>query len=85
MTPCKERLNMTDTTHTDGGPAFPMWDRTYPGEADSGMSLRDWFAGQAMAGLLAKSRDSFVEWHEYASWAYGAADAMLAERERRRS
>ena len=28
----------------DGGPAFQQ----------SGMSLRDWFAGQALSGLLAK-------------------------------
>lgn len=44
----------------DGGPAFPATcsaDGTplvvaYPANQVSGMSLRDWFAGQALAGLM---------------------------------
>lgn len=37
------------TTIDDGGPAFPV-----PGNPATmpGMSLRDWFAGQAMASLV---------------------------------
>jgi hypothetical protein len=45
------------------------------------MSLRDWFAGQALIGV-ASSR----EWERYtdvAAHAYGLADAMLAERAKR--
>lgn len=40
----------------DGGPAFPseVGGKTPPDQR-SGMSLRDWFAGQAMAGLLARN------------------------------
>lgn len=34
----------------DGGPAFPVQHRDT--EPDEGMSLRDWFAGQALCGLL---------------------------------
>jgi len=60
---------MTDT-RPDGGPAFPMpiasYNATGQPARDSvayaaevfpggqGMSLRDWFAGQAMAGILAE-------------------------------
>lgn len=64
----------------DGGPAFPV-----PGVRD-GMSLRDWFAGQALAGIHAALQASNwpkEAWHRYAATcAYMAADAMLAEREK---
>ena len=41
--------------------------------------LRDHFAGQALAGMLADhTRDAYP--HEYAENAYKYADAMLAER-----
>lgn len=61
----------------DGGPAFPLpvteWN---PGNA--GMSLRDWFAGQALAGIMTLRPNTADE----AAWAaYEAADAMLAARE----
>jgi hypothetical protein len=38
---------------TDGGPAFPIAHNTenYP-QCPKGMSLRDWFAGQAVAGFI---------------------------------
>lgn len=61
----------------DGGPAYPV---NRVGRVSNGMSLRDYFAGQALAGLLgqgqAQPRD--VTAHE----AYQHADAMLAERNR---
>ena len=73
----------------DGGPAFPM---TVQEDIDccpryaagyGGMSLRDYFAGQALAGMLADStRQGSLE--NYAEDAYGIADAMLAEREKER-
>lgn len=43
------------TQINDGGPAFPwedMKDTTGQSSASSGMSLRDYFAGQALAGLM---------------------------------
>lgn len=43
-----------------------------------GMSLRDWFAGQWLAGLAAEGVAASAE--EYAEEAYDIADAMLAQR-----
>lgn len=40
------------STKNDGGPAFPI---SIPGVGDNGMggmALRDWFAGQALAGMV---------------------------------
>lgn len=60
----------------EGGPAFPS-----PGAFD-GMSLRDWFAGQAISGSVA-----YANFHESddaqtaAKYAYRVADAMLEARE----
>ena len=62
-----------------GGPAFP-------GERGHGLTIRDWFAGMAMQGLIASPRgtpngadatDTY-----YAEMAYIMADAMIAEREK---
>lgn len=39
----------------DGGPAFPQNSNDPYRKHTEGMSLRDWFAGQALAGLLASS------------------------------
>lgn len=79
------------TTRNDGGPAFPRralsgGDHGYPVQSD-GMSLRDWFAGQAMnavvIGVLTngevpkRSDDDRI-----ARTAYQLADAMLAAREK---
>jgi len=65
---------MTDAKD-DGGPAFP-----YPnGEFNAGhagMNLRDWFAGQALAGLA----PCFEEYGDVAGHAYRLADAMLEAR-----
>lgn len=48
----------------------------------SGMSLRDWFAGQALAGMpLADPRAlRLIKPSDYAAKAYEMADAMLAAR-----
>jgi hypothetical protein len=68
----------------DGGPAFPVTesDRCY---ASYGMTLRDWFAGQALAGLIASESMSTEESAHLtapadARRAYAMADAMLAAR-----
>lgn len=55
-------------------PAFPQADERRP--SHEGMSLRDWFAGQALVALIGNGHDkpSAVE------YAYSTADAMLAER-----
>lgn len=44
------------------------------------MTLRDWFAGQAVAGLLANTSIERGAALEVADWAYAVADAMLAVR-----
>ena len=49
-------------------------------QARSGMSLRDYFAGQALTGLLAHASGEAPE--SSPSMAYKLADAMLAEREK---
>jgi len=76
---------MNDTIK-DGGPAFPTpvqhspdspgagWREDYPG-----MSLRDWFAGQALAGPLASGPHN-CDQHGLAHYAYLHADAMLKAR-----
>jgi hypothetical protein len=43
------------------------------------IDLRDWFAGQALAGSMAHQAYSLTS-QNYAQWAYEQADAMLAER-----
>jgi hypothetical protein len=73
-----------------GGLAFPTM-----GYAD-GMTLRDWFASQALAGVLAAEGDAEGRGVHakaaqgesaatFARMAYGLADAMLAAREQPRS
>lgn len=72
-------------TKNDGGQAFPQPLTFDAGgiaiAAYPGMSLRDWFAGQALAGLLAADPEK-TTWSGDAENAYRAADAMLAERSR---
>ena len=48
--------------------------------AHPGMSLRDWFAGQALIGLL--SRASGEDPHKAPGLAFKLADDMLAERDK---
>jgi len=64
-------------TANDGGPAFPI-DTQNQFPTQSGMSLRDWFAGMALVGLLAKYGNSDTA----ACEAFYQADVMLAEREK---
>ena len=70
----------------NGGPAFPLQSigpEFAPGYA--GMSLRDYFAAKAMQGLLAVELKPDVENEDLAEVAYAIADAMLAERNARRT
>jgi hypothetical protein len=64
-------------TINDGGPAFPFQDGY--GRV-SGMTLRDWFASQAMAGLVPYVVKG-ATFENVAEDAYKAADAMLRARE----
>lgn len=75
---------MTDTPN-DGGHAFPMASDMLGHR--SGMTLRDWFAGQALGSLLADydsrnaiSPSDFMRFCATAS--YAVADAMIAARDK---
>jgi len=69
-------------------PAFPVNSQGGT-EIYSGMSLRDWFAGMAMLGIVAgqfaKNNPDFV-WpiEDIADEAYKQADAMLKIKERKK-
>lgn len=71
-------------TLKDGGPAFPAepnWLEPETAEIAKqmarGMTLRDYFAGQALAGTLPGAK---LDVDEYAQLAYRMADAMLRAR-----
>ncbi len=69
----------------DGGPAFPFVGTV---ETVVGMSLRDWMAGMALAGMIAlfagERNDIFTPaWRDAIAAECGwLADALLAEREK---
>ena len=73
------------STPNTGGPAFPN-SASPSGMTDPtpGMTLRDWFAGQALtATLLAPGdlgRAAQTDPDKAACWAYQQADSMLYER-----
>jgi hypothetical protein len=82
------------STPKDGGPAFPFAFQELDAQGrprteqivNPGMTLRDYFAGQALAGIVGKAQMarmalSRVE-QEVAADAYSYADAMLAGREK---
>jgi hypothetical protein len=68
----------------DGGAAFPTPDcSAWDGPSRTpGMTLRDWFAGQALAGIFASGNVTlpFNGPEEAAARAYQFADAMLKAR-----
>jgi hypothetical protein len=71
-------------TTNDGGPAFPTVARDGNWQPHhDGLSLRDYFAGQALAGFRPNYTTSKVVLTEIsvACYAYKFADAMLAARE----
>jgi hypothetical protein len=79
-------------TKKNGGPAFPFQHGPFGGgesEYNDGMLLRDWFAGQALVGLITAWRvhhsgqgDEGVTSEPLVRGAYAIADAMIAEREK---
>ncbi len=76
-----ERGFRMSATINDGGPAFPNVpsDPQYQ-SWDEGMSLRDYFAGQALAGMLAVENSDAHNDATLARYAYCLADAMLEAR-----
>jgi hypothetical protein len=87
------------TPINDGGPAFPrpafttelgnvshdtLSEAGFTSTQQSGMSLRDWFAGQALVGyytICGHIGEGIGSYDNAAILAYRQADAMLAERE----
>jgi len=69
---------------TDGGPAFPRPSVPITDDlrdfGQPGMSLRQWFAGCALTGLLANGSDEVCAIPEIIEDAYKFADAMLETR-----
>ena len=59
----------------DGGSSFP-------GGYHHGMTLRDYFAGQALAGICASDLYAGENIFKMANMAYANADAMIAERDK---
>lgn len=74
------------TTVEDGGAAFPApmsySPETGPLAGQTGMSLRDWFAGQVANGMAAHSGTAGISYgpHDIAGRSYAVADAMLKAR-----
>lgn len=78
----------------DGGPAFPSEGEGHgnPLYHSPGMTLRDWFAGQALTSIADPAMDSFCQDGRsvedgaagLAAIAYAIADAMLAARKERK-
>jgi hypothetical protein len=64
----------------DGGPAFPVVASNGLGHVADGMSLRDWFAGMALASLAHPQDVGNPD--SSSVYAYKIPDAMLAEREK---
>jgi hypothetical protein len=76
-----------DTPINDGGPAFPLqdWDECIQTHrTETGMALRDWFAGQALTGFTANPRmidsRSTSTLEIVSEWSFEAADAMIKAR-----
>lgn len=76
-------MESSDGITNDGGRAFPFAADYGPPAACGGMTLRDYFAGQALAGICG---DGIPGSHHVASQtardAYEYADAMLLERQK---
>jgi uncharacterized protein YodC (DUF2158 family) len=67
----------------DGGPAFPVpaelcQDLTV--QEQRGMTLHDWYAGQALIGILARPAVNYRTADELAREAHALARSMLKER-----
>jgi hypothetical protein len=80
---------MSDKRTNDGGPAFPRPISAVGNcenyaaefsEAQNGMTLRDWFAGQALCGLMANPQAAQCELATMRDAAWTLADLMVRGR-----
>jgi hypothetical protein len=80
------RFSGGDMSNNTGGPAFPEnWEGSYGQQNESGMTLRDYFAGQAVGLMWVAMQQGY--WtpgenpnKEIAEASYQIADAMIEER-----
>lgn len=72
--PCEIHTVTPDTMDPETGEVLAFREST---ETSAGMSLRDWFAGQA---LIAIADDCGMSDEEIATCCYERADAMIARR-----
>lgn len=61
----------------DGGVAFPTNNMNLE---NRGMSLRDWFAGQMLAGMSANKEYNSMSGDTVADWCYSQADLLIAKK-----
>ena len=68
-----------------GGPVIPQQTQNADGSVSvwCGINLRDYFAAAALQGFCAHPHRPEGSYEQAADWAYQAADAMLAARERK--
>lgn len=73
------------TKINDGGSAFPVHELTNGGLVPvGGMSLRDYFAGQALNALITEAlKSDHKAWESTTKHAYYIADSMLQAREQK--
>lgn len=76
---------MSDENKSDGGAPLYVWGHGGGGVPPelipvSQATLRDWFAGMALQGMLSDAGRS-LDWSTYAEDAYAQADAMLKARQ----
>jgi hypothetical protein len=76
------------STINDGGPAFPFGQiseitgQPINGYFAPGMTLRQYYAGQVLIGMMANPNSTAVTSDTIAAWCFQMADAMLkAEQE----
>jgi hypothetical protein len=53
----------------------------FPDRYRDGMTLRDYFAAQAMQGMLSRPSAGYLPEKDHAEYAYMMADAMMKARE----
>lgn len=78
--PCEEVVTVTQMQVGNDSP-FPIepYKKTI---RHPGMTLRDWFAGQALAGVCAMDTENRLDAKTKASWSYELSEAMLKHRAR---
>ena len=72
------------TTKQTGGPAFPRAGVNLYGNikgSQEGMTLRDYFAGQALVAFIQLAKVSNIDIEQAASVCYKFSDAMIEERD----